>query len=376
MSTRYDVVVVGCGGVGSAVSQNLSSRGMKVLTLEKFGLNHENGSSHGKTRIIRLAYYEDERYVPLLRRAFELWRELERKTGKTLMRLTGGLMMGNPEGELLTGVLRSVKTHGIPYRMLSASETEARFEAFDLDESFSAVFEENAGILFPEECIEASVQLAKEAACEFRFNEEVTKWRSGPPGVKVQTSKGGYAADKVVFCTGAWTGRLLGRVIPLEIERQVPLWFSSGGLDFFTPARMPIFISEESGKRFFYGIPDVGHGVKVARTHGGVMVDPDTVSRKVTDEDTKPVKAFASERLPMLGREPIASTTCRYANTPDLNFAVGLLPKDPRVAVVSACSGHGFKFTGVLGEVVADLVTSGRSRFDISFIGLDRFSGE
>ena len=376
MSTRYDVIVVGCGGVGSAVSQNLSSRGMKVLTLEKFGLNHENGSSHGKTRIIRLAYYEDERYVPLLRRAFELWRELERKTGKTLMRLTGGLMMGNPEGELLTGVLRSVKTHGIPYRMLSASETEARFEAFDLDESFSAVFEENAGILFPEECIEASVQLAKESACEFRFNEEVTKWRSGPAGVEVQTSKGGYAADKVVFCTGAWTGRLLGRVIPLEIERQVPLWFSSGGLDFFTPARMPIFISEESEKRFFYGIPDVGHGVKVARTHGGVMVDPDTVSRKVTDEDTKPVKAFASERLPMLGREPIASTTCLYANTPDLNFAVGLLPKDPRVAVVSACSGHGFKFTGVLGEVVADLVTSGRSRFDISFIGLDRFSGE
>ncbi|MDA4121540.1 MAG: FAD-dependent oxidoreductase, partial [Thaumarchaeota archaeon] len=144
--------------------------------------------------------------------------------------------------------------------------------------------------------------------------------------------------------------------------------------DCFAPGRMPVFIFEEDGGRFFYGIPDVGHGVKVARTHGGAMVNPDKVKRTVTKEDTEPVESFVSKRLPKLGREPIASTTCLYTNTPDLNFAVGPLPNDPRVAVVSACSGHGFKFAGVLGEVVGDLLTGGRSRYDVSFLRLDRFA--
>jgi sarcosine oxidase len=257
---------------------------------------------------------------------------------------------------------------------MSADEAEAKFEAFSLDESLSAVYEENAGILFPEECIRACVDLAKKGGCEFRFNEEVMGWRSAAEGVEVETGRGTYAAEKIVFCSGAWTGGLLKGLLPLKVERQVPMWFSSGGLDCFAPGKMPVFIFEEDGCRLYYGIPEVGHGVKVARTHGGEIVNPDGVNRAVTKEDTGPVESFVSKRLPRLGREPIASSTCLYTNTPDLNFAVGLLPDDPKVAVVSACSGHGFKFAGVLGEVAGDLLTEGRSRYDVSFLRLDRFA--
>ena len=152
---HFDAVVVGCGAMGSAVSYNLAARGIKVMTLERFELNHEFGSSHGQTRIIRLAYYEDERYVPLMKRAFESWRELEQKSGRRLLEMTGGLMIGRPDGELVRGVLRSARKHGLPHKVLNASEVEAGFEAFSLDETLSAVHEDNAGVLYSEGCIEA-----------------------------------------------------------------------------------------------------------------------------------------------------------------------------------------------------------------------------
>ncbi len=371
---HYDAIVVGCGAMGSSASYNLARRGLRVLTLDRFGLNHELGSSHGKTRIIRLAYYEDGRYVPLLKRAFESWAELEKWSGRELLRMTGGLMIGRPEGELVAGVLRSAKSYSLQHRELSAREAQEEFGAFRLEDVYSAVYEESAGILFPEECIRAFVGRAEESGCEFRFSEPATRWRRTGEGIEVETAKEGYSADKIVFCAGAWTGELLGHLLPLEVERQVPFWFESRGERRFMPDEMPVFIMEEDPGLFFYGIPDVGHGVKVARTHGGEVVQADQVHREVTAEDAAPVEGFVSRRINGLTLPAVSSTTCLYTNTPDLNFAVGLHPEDPRVAVVSACSGHGFKFAGVLGEVVADLVTGGRSAHDISFLGLDRFA--
>jgi sarcosine oxidase len=356
--------------MGASVSYNLAKRGLKVLTLERYGVNNKFGSSHGETRIIRLAYYEDPRYVPLLRRAYDAWRETETKSGKRLLRITGGLMIGKLDGELVTGVLKSAKIHRIPHELLSSSEAEERFRAFTLGEGLSAVYEESAGILFAEECVRAFVGLASEAGCEFRFFEQVSRLRSGREGVEVETSAGTHAADRVVLCAGAWNGELAGGSIPLQCERQVPLWFSSGGRASFMPDRMPVFIMEEKPGVFFYGVPDVGHGVKVARTHGGELGDPDSVRREVTEEDVAPVRAFVSSHLKGLEGPPIASTTCIYSNTPDLNFAVGPLGSDRRITLVSACSGHGFKFGSVMGEVAADLVTDKRNDFDLSFIGL------
>jgi sarcosine oxidase len=370
---KWDAVVIGCGIMGASVSYNLAKRGLRVLNLERYGVNHRFGSSHGETRIMRLAYYEDPRYVPLLRRAYESWREAEKRSGKQLLRPTGGLMIGRPGGELLTGVLNSARIHNIPHEVLSSAEAEERFDAFTLGDGMSAVYEESAGILFAEECVRAFVGLASQEGCEFRFSEEVTRVRRGNEGVEVETHVGTQVADRLVLCGGAWNGTLVGESLPLTCERQVPLWFSSGGVASFAPQKMPVFILEEERGVFYYGLPDVGHGVKVARTHGGELSDPDKVRREVTESDVAPVREFISRHLKKLQGPPIDSTTCIYTNTPDLNFAVGQLGSDQRITLVSACSGHGFKFGSVMGEVAADLAMDKRPEFDISFLSPDRF---
>jgi sarcosine oxidase len=359
--------------MGASVSYNLASRGLRVLTIERFGVNNRFGSSHGKTRIIRLAYYEDPRYVPLLRRAYEAWREVESKSGKKLLRITGGLMVGRRDGELVSGVLRSAREHGLPHEVLTASEAERRFEALTIGDGMEGVYEEGAGVLLAEECVRAFVGLASEAGCDFRFSERVNSWRNVAEGVEVETSAGRQTASRVVLCAGAWNAEFAGGALPLQCERQVPLWFSSGGKDIFAPPKMPLFIMEEEKGVFYYGVPDLGHGVKVARTHGGETSSPDAVKREVTEADIGPVQGFISRRLKRLDSNPIASTTCIYSNTPDLNFAIGQHPADSRVTVLSACSGHGFKFASVLGEVAADMVADVRPKYDLSFLGLDRF---
>lgn len=371
---RWDALVIGCGVMGAAATYNLAKRGLRVLNLERFAVNHKFGSSHGRTRIIRLAYYEDPKYVPLLRRAYESWREVESKAGRQLLQITGGLMIGREDGELVSGTLKSARIHGLPHEVLTPQEVRQRFEAFALGEDYGAVFERDSGILFAEGCVRAFVGLGSEAGGEFRFTEEVKDWRSRSEGIEVETATGTHVAERVVICAGAWNGRLLHGVVPLQTERQVPLWFSSGGEALFTPPKMPVFVMEESKGVFYYGTPDVGHGVKVGRSHGGEVGEPDSLSREVTDKDVRPVREFLSRRIPKLDSTPVASTTCLYSNTPDQNFAVGLHPSDPRVVVMSACSGHGFKFASVLGEVAADLVTGGSTAHDISFLSPARFA--
>ena len=356
------------------MSYNLAKKGMNVLTIERFGVNHTFGSSHGKTRIIRTAYYEDERYVPLLKRAFESWREIESKSGKKLLRMTGGLMIGSPEGELVSGVLRSAKAYGLPHKTFTAKEAEERYPAFKLPEDSEAFYEDEAGVLFAEDCVRALVGLASEAGCEFRFSEQVMGWKRVPEGFEVETNGGTQGAARLVFCSGPWTWKLLNGLIPLQVERQVPFWFPSGGQEKFSPSKMPIFICEEGKGIFYYGLPDLGDGVKVARTHGGELTDPDKVRREVTEEDSAPVRKFVSQRLSGLDGNPTASTTCLYTNTPDYNFVIGSHPSHPSVTIASACSGHGFKFASVLGEVVADLVVSGKTQFDVEFLRPDRFT--
>ncbi len=373
---RYDAVVVGCGAMGSSTSYSLASKGLKVLTLERYGLNHDKGSSHGRSRIIRLAYYEDPRYVPLLKRAYASWREMEKKSGRRLLTTTGGLMVGPGGGELVKGVLNSVRTHGLKHSLLTGREAGERFPAFRIGEEMDAVYEEDAGVLYPGECIDAFVAEAKSMGAEFEFSKEVTRWRSTGEGIELEAGGEEYIAERLVLCAGPWTGKLLGGSVPLICERQVPMWFSSGGKEEFLPHRFPVFIAEESPGVFFYGIPELGHGVKVARTHGGMTVDPDKVPREVTAEDVEPVAEFISRRLPHLGRTPVDATTCIYTNTPDLNFAIGRHPADGRVTVVSACSGHGFKFASAMGEIAADLATGRKPAFDLSFLGVDRFGSD
>ncbi len=359
--------------MGSAVSRSLASRGVSVLTVERYGLNHGLGSSHGKTRIIRQAYAEDPRYVPLVKRALASWQDLQEQTGVPLVRLTGGLMIGDPEGPLVRGTLRSARKHDLEFREMSGRELGEEFPALRAGSEVSAVHERTAGVLFAERCIQALYERASQDGCEFRFNEPLYSWRRRAGAIEVSTSNGRYVTDKLVICAGPWTGRVMGDALPLKCERQVPLWFDSGGNAAFMPGKMPIFVAEE-GRRLFYGIPDFGDGVKVAEHHAGPPVDPDFVDRRVTDRDLASVAGFMKRRLPALDRRPVASTTCIYTNTPDTHFVIGPCPGDQGVLVVSACSGHGFKFASVIGEIAADLLIDGGTRYDIGFLGPGRFA--
>ena len=371
---RFDVIVVGCGGMGSSISYHLSTRGVKTLVLERFNLNQEHGSSHGRTKIIRTAYFEDPRYVRLAKRAFQLWVELEKVSGKHLLEVTGGLMLGEPETSVVSGSIRSAREHNLPHSLLSAKEVAERFPAFAPSQSESALYEANAGLLFPERCVEAYKTLAEENGTRFHFGERVTGWEAGRSLVTVRTEKETYVGEKVVFAAGPWNASLLPDLrLPLECERQVVFWFRPKSRpELFNSRRMPIFIWEVENGRNFYGIPNTGHGVKTARHHEGRISPPDDVDRMVTEEDEAPVRAFLKRRIPLLDGTPISSMTCTYTNAPDGNFIVDRHPRHRNILVVSPCSGHGFKFSCVIGEIVSDLAVRGFTRHDISLFSLGR----
>ncbi len=372
---RYDAIVVGSGAMGSSIANQLAARGVRTLVLEKFTLNHPYGSSHGRTRIIRTAYAEHPSYVPMVRRAFELWRELETRSGRRLLVMTGGLMIGRPGTWLVKGTLRSAKEHRLPHSVLSPREVAERFPPFKLGEHEVAVHEDEAGFLFAEECIQAMKDGAEEEGAEFRFGESVTGWDSRGDSVSVRTSKGSYSAGKIVLAAGAWLPYLVPELrLPLTCERQTVFWFKpKRDAEAFSPERMPVYVWELARRGIFYGIPDNGDGVKAAQTHGGTLTTPENVERRVTPRDQKPVRDFLKEHLPSAEGKVLSSTTCIYTDTPDSDFIIDFHPKDRKVLIVSACSGHGFKFASVIGEIVSDLTLEGKTRRNVSFLRVSRF---
>ncbi len=373
---KFDAIVIGLGAMGSAIAYQLASHGIKVLGLEKFGLNHTNGSSHGKTRIIRTAYIEHPSYVPLVQRAFELWFQLQAESRKNLIKITGGIMFGRPGSELVSGTINSARQHNLPYEVLSAREAASRFPVFEPDEDEVAVYEKNAGILFPEECVAAQAELAEKFGAELRFNEEITRWEASNDGVVVGTRNETYNANFAIFATGAWLTELVSELkLPLRCERQVPFWFrpKKDGAS-FTPGGMPIFIWQMKDGGYFYGIPNVGDGVKTAKHHGGEYTSPDQVRREVTDQDEAPVRHFLKKHIPLLDDSPLASTTCLYTNSPDEHFIIDFHPQHRNIVIVSPCSGHGFKFSSAIGEAVMEMVQDGRTKLDISLFKISRFS--
>jgi len=364
--------------MGSAATYHLANRGHKVLALERFNLNHSYGSSHGRTRIIRAAYFKHDSYVPLVRGAYELWRELQNETGMTLMMITGGLTIGGRTSQPVSGSLASARTYKIPHELLSSRELRERFEIFAPSENDVGVFEPGAGMLLPERCIEAHCNLATKAGAEFHFNETVESWTSENYEIRIKTNRAEYETEKLVLTCGPWTPSLLRDLhLPLKCERQVPIWFEPPARsDICAPSKMPVFIWELPSGQSFYGIPDNGDGVKVARHHGGESVMPDEVDQRVREDDEIPVRKFLRDHLPLLNGQIRSSTTCIYTNTPDEDFIIDFHPRTQNVLIVSACSGHGFKFSSSIGEVVSSLVAEGRTKFDIQKFSLKRFQAK
>jgi sarcosine oxidase len=375
---HYDCIVIGTGGVGSAALYHLAQRGAKVLGLDRFPPGHERGSSHGDTRIIRLAYFEHPNYVPLLRRAYELWAELGERCGQQLYYETGLLEVGPADGVLVPGVLTSAREHRLEVEGLTASEAERRFPGFRVPPSMTAVFERRAGYLRVEACVLAHVSEAVKLGAEVRSGEAVYAWQVEGSGVKVTTDQGHYTTTHLIVTAGAWATDLLGDLgIRFEVRRKALFWYDIADRTYSAADGCPAFFYEAPAG-FFYGYPQIDHfGLKVAEHSGGQPVaDPLTVNRALDPQDQQRVESFLDTYLPGVTRRCRKHVVCLYTMSPDEHFVVDRHPRHPQVAFAAGLSGHGFKFTSVLGEVLTELVLDGRTSAPIGFLACDRKMGE
>jgi sarcosine oxidase len=376
---HFDHIVLGLGGMGSAAAHQLAARGHRVLGLEKFSPPHDRGSSHGETRVVRQAYFEHPGYVPLLRRAYELWRSLEESTGTRLLHLCGGIMMGSPDSAVVAGSLRSALEHRLPHERLEAREIHRRWPSFQLDDAAVGLFEQTAGFVRCEEAVQAHLEAAALAGARLHFNEPVVSWRAGETHVTVTTGNKTYTAARLVITPGPWAPTLLADLrIPLSVERQVLHWFQpKGGIEPYHPDRFPIYIWQERPGVETYGFPALNGprgGMKVAFFHSPhrELVTPETVDRTIRDSDIAAIRSALRQFFPDLDGTFLRGTTCLYSMTPDHHFAIGLHPEQPNVLIAAGFSGHGFKFCPVIGEILADLACDGCTRHEISLFSVSR----
>lgn len=376
-SRAYDVIVVGLGAMGSATLCTLARPGRHVLGIDRFTPPHAFGSSHGRTRIIRAAYFEHPGYVPLVRRAYDLWRELERTVGKTLYVKTRGLSIGPENGVLVRGARTSAETFHIPHRVLSGADVNRLFPGLQPPDGMIGVLDQHAGALFPEACIAALLATAAKNGADLRLDEPVVGWEACDDGVTVRTSSAAFRAAQLVLAGGAWMRTLVPELAGLlRVERQPIHWFEPAShAEDFAPPRCPVTLWEYGPGRFFYTLPDFGDGVKAAVHYEGESVDPDRVERRAAMGEEAQAAALLGRFMPYARGHLRESQVCLYTNTPDLHFIADVHPSHPRqVVVLSACSGHGFKFATAIGEIASELLATGTSTHDVSMFRMGRFA--
>ena len=373
----FDAIVLGLGGMGSATLFHLARRGLRVLGLERFDLVHEYGSSHGLTRIIRLAYWEHPSYVALLRRAYELWRELESLAGERLLHITGSVDAGPEGGAIFEGALRSSRLHGLAHDVMDGAELQRRFPGYRLPKQLRCLYQPEGGFLLPERCDVAHVEQALAHGAEVHCREPVLEWGAASGRVWVRTARGRYEAGRLVVCAGPWASKLVPELDGLAVpERQVLAWLQPTRPDYFRPGVFPVFNLEvEEGR--YYGFPSfLIPGFKFGRYHHrGENVDPDAVDREPHPEDEELLRSFARRYFPEGAGPTLMLKACLFTNSPDRHFILDHHPAHPEVLVAAGFSGHGYKFCSVIGEVMADLVQDATGRHDIEFFSLKRFAG-
>ncbi len=378
----HDVIILGLGGMGSAAAAHLAARGKSVLGLEQFTSPHHHGSSHGATRVIRQSYFEHPSYVPLLLRAYELWRDLERQSGQTLLHLTGGLMIGTSESDVITGSLRSAQEHGLAHEILDSAEIRRRYPPFTIADGTVGIFEKAGGYLLCEPSVAAHLAVATKQGADLHFEEPVISWLALPSGgVSVTTARDTYHAEQLVSTPGPWAPELLADLgVPFTITRQVLCWFRSrNGVALFRPDQFPIWIRQIDPRTSIYGFPAVDGedgGVKVAfhdRPNQEFCTAAD-IDRNIRPADEASLRAVLRDFLPSLDGPLAKATTCLYTMTPDAHFVITTHPRHAQVQVACGFSGHGFKFCSVVGEILADLATTGSTRHDLSLFSPSRFS--
>jgi sarcosine oxidase len=376
----FDAIVIGLGAHGSAATLALARRGLRVLGIEAGERGHERGSSGGHSRMIRRAYFEDPGYLPLLSAAWDRWDALTAAAGESLVEVTGGLYAGPADSDVFRGSVASARDQGLAHEVLDAAEIRRRWPVFTVEDEVGGLYDPGAGMIRADRAIEAQLRLAEEAGAELRFAERAIDWRPRPGGdgrgVEVETDAVVYAGEALVIAAGAWTGQFMRDLeLPLEVERLPVLWFEPT----IDPAelssgRLPVWLLDTDDGTF-YGFPyDPAVGLKVSRHHSGEPCDPDSVDRSLHPADVERVRAFSRRNLPAADGPLRTSTVCLYTNTPDFHFVIDTHPSVSGVAFASACSGHGFKFAPVVGEILADLALTGSTAHPIGQFRASRFS--
>ena len=380
MNHSSEVIVIGLGAMGSSTAMHLAARGCSVRGFDLFTPPHSQGSSHGRSRIFRQAYFEDSRYVPMLLRARELWLSLGQQVQQPLLHAVGGLVIGRTTGELVARSQESARLFDLDHEMLDAADLRRRFPVFAVEPDTIALLEQDAGYLVPEECIAQQLQQAASHGAALHTEEAVLDWEATSEGVAVRTSRGTYSAGHLVITAGPWAPQILAELgLPMRITRQVLFWFTpKGNLDDYRPGRLPVYLIEDDYDRpLVYGFPLTGadsDGVKAA-LHGSEQVcTPAEVNRAISAEDIAEVRARLAATVPALD-VIVRAETCLYTMTPDAHFVIDQHPRHPAVTLAAGFSGHGFKFASVMGEVLSDLATTGSSRFDLSLFSAKRFAG-
>jgi sarcosine oxidase len=387
MQKTWDVVVAGAGAMGSAALYQLAQRGARVLGIDRFRPPHDRGSSHGDTRITRLALGEGEQYVQFARRSHEVWRELESVTGRTLLQQVGGLVYGSTEQrgkahgaeDFLRTTIGVAQRNAIPHEVLDAGALQARFPQFVFRGNELGCLEHTAGFVHPELCIAAQLAMAQRHGAELRTGELVTGWEKSGAGLRVKTDRGSHFTSRLILSAGSWLPGLVPDLgSQARIFRQVLFWFEiDGPHELFTRERMPVFIRvPDCGTAMFYGFPaiDGPHGgMKVAGEQFECSDAPDEISMTVSEEEVRAMHDLAAPHLPITPR-CLRTVVCKYTVTPDFNFVIDRHPDYERVWLASACSGHGFKHSAAVGEALAELCLGRPSTYDLTRFKLERFA--
>jgi sarcosine oxidase len=387
MNKVFEVIIVGLGAMGSAALYQLSKRGKNVLGIDQFSPPHTFGSSHGDTRITRQAVGEGEQYVPLLLRSNEIWREIEKETGEKLLEITGGLIISskgkaaiNHVPEFFEKTIKAAKKYNIRHDLLNAIEIRNRFPQFNIQEDEEGYYEYDAGFLRPEKCIEAQINLAEHYGATTHKNEKVESFSEEKGIVQVKTNFKNYKAKKIIITAGPWLPTMIEETYAkyFKIIRQVLFWFDAKKtIKPFEPKNFPVFVWElQKNKQVIYGFPAIGgknEGVKIASEHYETTTTADAVDRTVSQKEIKSMyENFIQPYFPGLSNHCVKAAVCLYTVTPDAHFVIDQHPKYPSVILASPCSGHGFKHSAAIGEILAQLAINEESKMDISGFKINR----
>ena len=372
----HDVIVVGVGTMGAAACAELARRGAKVLGVEQFDIPHALGAHHGRSRMFRLAYFEHPDYVPLLKRAFNLWKRLEKTSGVKVFHVTGGVYLGRPDGDTVGKSAASAERHGLDHALLDPAERLGRFPQFTLPDDYAALYEPTAGFVVPELAVGAMASEALRHGAELHGREAVLDWSSDASGVRVRTDRAEYRAEKLVFAAGAWSSRLVRNLgVPLIVTRQTLGWFAPRDPAPFRYGEFPVWAFDAPDGSLYYGFPILPDhpGFKIARHQPGPPTDPDTVIRTPLPGDESDLRAALVKHIPDADGPLLSLIVCFYTNSPDSHFIIDRHPMHERVTIACGFSGHGFKFAPVVGEILADLAMHGKTTLPAQFLGLPRF---